>query len=888
MKDIILDFVYTKVVLLLLLVGRGASNANEELSKYQSSLKTHGANYEPQLMVGISKLIQEDEHHSKCLDLSCTSVFANTSEAKQAKGILGQVYYLHIQEANQHPDFEPIPVIDAILKYFPGIIYAHVMKVHVLVKRDADSFDLALSAARDLLELHPAHNRGYELMSELLTIVDHNLRWRPYASFCTRQIDMAMSRYGLSLKLLKMRAHCFLAGGYFSKAKIDAEAALNVTKTDFKLWHTLCTSEKRLGNFEAALTACYHGVNIAPTEPEVRPIYFQILEILMEIGLYEPAFIILQKMSSISESFFNDLKELQKVAGLKGMLMHGLGESYHSLNYLQLALDLGAKNTEYLSESYAAMGRFDKSSNIVNQEITETNSYAYFRRELHYYLWSQLDIPMVAYNLNNDLDGRIRQGLSDNKLSGSWKEICPPPDVCSMFGLNGLDTTLNNETSLRDGLHLSKSEKIEGAVAITEHLGRWLQSRTPGFLPSKRQFRMAGLATLQMAQQLRIHARKIRSGTDGLLVTDSGTSHNATSGRIGRGISLKDDPSFDFQKLPGFTQLGSDTEEIIEQAKANGMHIFGWRDFMEAAVKWRQLSEPRDNVWWVDSLPMIGAQIMKVGLNTNMIANSAKSSRYFSYFNGGFEAMKKALKSTGYYLVNFENGLDDTFDVLTELTPAQKHLLDYAHSLEDLFFVANGQPFFVKLPVSSRVAPERILEGTRLMLRFNGDEYSFDFAINSAALNNRYEDYTSECEAVFKDLVFAVGDILDFGYRDRSLVSVLDSAEQKVLLKTGLEMFYYWVNWGPLTRGSSVTGHVSLLATLLAAGLEPSRRLPPKKQLDWEAMYAGTFDAFYHKVSPWFRHLKPSSISSEWLDGSDDRGIQDIFVTTRHHLAAFT
>ena len=32
------------------------------------------------------------------------------------------------------------------------------------------------------------------------------------------------------------------------------------------------------------------------------------------------------------------------------------------------------------------------------------------------------------------------------------------------------------------------------------------------------------------------------------------------------------------------------------------MHRFGWRDLFDIAVRWRQISEPLDSVWWIDLL----------------------------------------------------------------------------------------------------------------------------------------------------------------------------------------------------------------------------------------------------------------------------------------------
>ncbi len=49
-------------------------------------------------------------------------------------------------------------------------------------------------------------------------------------------------------------------------------------------------------------------------------------------------------------------------------------------------------------------------------------------------------------------------------------------------------------------------------------------------------------------------------------------------------------------------------------------HTLGWRDVMDVAVRWRQVSEPGDAVWWVDRMPTrafqegYGLQVMGMGI----------------------------------------------------------------------------------------------------------------------------------------------------------------------------------------------------------------------------------------------------------------------------------
>lgn len=77
-----------------------------------------------------------------------------------------------------------------------------------------------------------------------------------------------------------------------------------------------------------------------------------------------------------------------------------------------------------------------------------------------------------------------------------------------------------------------------------------------GFLPNDRQQRAAGCAALELAQAVLADAQARRKG-QGLMVNTKGSSG-------GKGSS--------------------------------GEHRFHWRDAMDILVKWRQLSEPNDQV----------------------------------------------------------------------------------------------------------------------------------------------------------------------------------------------------------------------------------------------------------------------------------------------------
>lgn len=137
----------------------------------------------------------------------------------------------------------------------------------------------------------------------------------------------------------------------------------------------------------------------------------------------------------------------------------------------------------------------------------------------------------------------------------------------------------------------------ESVLRAASPIGPGIQLKCPGFLSNARQHRMFGLAALEVAQLVRRHWDSVKAGGAGAIVPDAGSSAwRPPSGG-------------------GLTRRG-----------ASGGHPAGYRDIFDVSVRWRQLSEPNDPVWWIDRLtpeafregfglqtPMVNGQL-KVGV----------------------------------------------------------------------------------------------------------------------------------------------------------------------------------------------------------------------------------------------------------------------------------
>jgi len=67
------------------------------------------------------------------------------------------------------------------------------------------------------------------------------------------------------------------------------------------------------------------------------------------------------------------------------------------------------------------------------------------------------------------------------------------------------------------------------------------------------------------------------------------------------------------------------------------------------------------------------------------------------------------------------------------------------------------------------------------------------------------------------------------------------------LTRESLRLFYYWVNFAPLTRGSAMCGYAAMMAVILASGRMIKNSIPKGKQLDWEAIFTEDSTEFIDK-----------------------------------------
>jgi len=210
-----------------------------------------------------------------------------------------------------------------------------------------------------------------------------------------------------------------------------------------------------------------------------------------------------------------------------------------------------------------------------------------------------------------------------------------------------------------------------------------------------------------------------------------------------------------------------------------------------------------------------------------------------------------------------------------------------------------------------------VMEGTRLTVQRKEEPKGFEFTIRTPGTPARWVQYEAELEGVFGRLTTLVlehmpttpplqGDVFDTAAADSSpstslptttsvpssstsatdrsvppgvlfsSTSFLTAPDRPIgedpFLSEALDLvlgaFFYWCNFGPLSRGSAACGYAVLCGLLAALNLEVETPLLPEgKQLDWEAILRPSPKAFAAHVKPWVlpklrRPSPPSSLPS--------------------------
>lgn len=419
------------------------------------------------------------------------------------------------------------------------------------------------------------------------------------------------------------------------------------------------------------------------------------------------------------------------------------GETLDSRDIQQQQLKLQMRGV-----SYQSIGQFRWAEKDYSKLMLTRPQFpillSWFRLQMIPKLQTLLDKPFTEYNYDKEFDGHFKVSYVHNRNPKMIPKYKPN---------NGKIKPNIPDVNCKDELTREQEQLREG----TQKFGFLLQCTDKGFLPNKRQHRMFGLALLEVVQTLKQHME------NPITVNRHQSSFSRRS------------------------------------------HKFGWRDMVDIAVRWRQLSEPFDQIFWNDVL----AHDNQNGQQASLLSGQKKSEKYHIFFDRAFDMVKKL-----------------ACEQLPNQSDFDKGLMMEAKNLETLHDNVGGD-FVVKTSVESEEDGE--IPGVRFLLMVK-QPAGFDFTVHWPLDGDRQVAYEEQFEKLWEKVVELKKD----GSNLEECVAIC------------LTFYYYWGHYGGLTKGNASVGLIVLHSLLIITGFTIARQIP--LQLDWECLFCKTPAQFIEKV----------------------------------------
>uniref|UniRef100_A0A3Q3GIC2 Tetratricopeptide repeat domain 13 n=1 Tax=Labrus bergylta TaxID=56723 RepID=A0A3Q3GIC2_9LABR len=193
-----------------------------------------------------------------------------------------------------------------------------------------------------------------------------------------------------------------------------------------------------------------------------------------ELGDFESAMESFQKALMLNQ---NHIQSLQ----LRGMMLYHHGSLQEAIGNF--------KPLHFCFVGIKAQTKVMLNDPLLGQKASSEYLKVKYLREYSRYLHSHLDIPVVEYNVDQDLPGNFKN---------HWAKNLP-------FLIEDYEEQPGLQPHIKDVLPQnfeSYSSEVQKLICTADHLGALMQYDTPGFLPNRRIHRAMGLATLEVMQAM--------------------------------------------------------------------------------------------------------------------------------------------------------------------------------------------------------------------------------------------------------------------------------------------------------------------------------------------------------------------------------------------------
>lgn len=312
----------------------------------------------------------------------------------------------------------------------------------------------------------------------------------------------------------------------------------------------------------------------------------------------------------------------------------------------------------------------------------------------------------------------------------------------------------------------------ESLVKNAKRFGERMQYSCPGFLSNKRMQVAFGMAIMEIAQDLQNVFKK---------------------------------------NLYTINRVSSDKKRPKKR-------LYSWRDFLDVAVRWRQMSELNDPVWYIDQLPAKNFA-EGYGSHTPMIMRQTTIIRYSPFAPRAFEIVKKLIP-----------------EKMNTLTKEKQQLAVNAKEWTELLTILGD--FFLHTNCYSQVTPGEKMDGTRITIK-SMPPYGKEFSVQTPCVPDRWVRFDKEIDYAWNRFVESAKKYLK--NRDN-----LDEVSNRILTLT-----FYIYNLMPLSRGTAASVYASMLGMFLSIGIEITSSSPPGMQIDWEAILGERPEEFIQALQGW-------------------------------------
>ncbi|XWS41813.1 hypothetical protein CRYUN_Cryun17cG0115200 [Craigia yunnanensis] len=516
----------------------------------------------------------------------------------------------------------------------------------------------------------------------------------------------------------------------FNAAVGDLSACMKLDKNNKSAYTYLGMALSSIGEYKRAEEAHLKSIQLDQSFLEA---WAHLTQFYQDLANSKKALECLQQVIQIDGRY-------SKAYHLRGLLLHGMGEHRKAIKDLSIGLSVENSDIEclYLRAScYHAIGEYADAVKdydaALDVELDSMEKFvlqrlAFYQKEIALYTASKVNSEFCWL----DIDGNI-----DPLFKEYWCKRLHPK---------------NHKTAL---------------LLVADSIGKKIQYDCPGFLPNRRQHRIAGLAAIEIAQKVSKAWRSLQADW----------KHSNRSLKNGKRLQRKERISMASQNRGGAgcsTNSSSETSASygITEDRSSSRPMMPWRDVYSLAVKWRQISEPCDPVVWVNKLSEEFNS--GFGSHTPMVLGQAKVVRYFPNYERTLDIAKTIMKDKHFV----HNKADEIIDLSKE---GKTENIVHAKSCDDLYELV-GEDFWLATWCNSTAVEGKQLEGTRITIVKMG-QHGYDFAIRTPCTPSRWEDFDTEMAMAWEAICNAsCGET--YGSTD---FNVLKNVREAIL-----RMTYFW------------------------------------------------------------------------------------------------